>query len=101
MAHARMHRFAHRTDWTFLRALSLYWLTRLLQNFTVSEERTRDIVSLLRFIFVESEQMQDVEKVMSDYAVWNVEVLMHDAEFHTLLDALPLLEKTIFRSMWK
>lgn len=80
LAHARVHRVAHRTEWTSLRVLSLYRLTRLLANFTFSEDRTGDIVSLLRFVFVESEQMKDIQKLLCDYAAWNVEVLMHDAE---------------------
>ncbi|KAL3256746.1 hypothetical protein ABHI18_007351 [Aspergillus niger] len=75
-------------------------LTRLLANFTISEDRTGDIVSLLRFVFVESEQMKDIQKLLCDYAAWNVEVLMHDSEFEKLLDAAPSLEKVIFRLMW-
>ncbi|OJJ52157.1 hypothetical protein ASPSYDRAFT_62957 [Aspergillus sydowii CBS 593.65] len=68
LAHARVHRVAHRIEWTSLRVLSLYRLTRLLANFTISEDRTGDIVSLLRFVFVESEQMKDIQKLLCDYA---------------------------------
>lgn len=57
-------------------------------------------MSLLRFVFVESEQMKDIQKLLCDYAAWNVEVLMHDAELEKLLDAAPSLEKVIFRLMW-
>ncbi|KAL4936308.1 hypothetical protein BDV06DRAFT_228024 [Aspergillus oleicola] len=100
LAHARIHRIAYRTDWTLLRVLSLHRLSQLLENFTLSEDRTGDIVSLLRFVFVESEQMRDIQKLLCDYATWNVEVLMHDAEFQKFLDAVPSFEKVIFRSMW-
>ncbi|CAK40082.1 uncharacterized protein BO96DRAFT_325499 [Aspergillus niger CBS 101883] len=35
------------------------------------------------------------------YIVWNVEILMRDADFRQLLDRVPTLEKAVFRSMWK
>ncbi|KAL2870126.1 uncharacterized protein BJX67DRAFT_346626 [Aspergillus lucknowensis] len=100
LVHARMHRVAHQTDWTLRRDLSLYRLTWLLENFTLSDDRAGNIVSLLRFVFVESEPMKDIRKLLCDYATWNVEVLMRDVEFQKLLDAVPSLEKVIFRSMW-
>ncbi|KAJ5239888.1 hypothetical protein N7468_004507 [Penicillium chermesinum] len=86
LAHARVHRVAHQTEWTSLRVLSLYRLTRLLANFTISEDRR----SYRRYY---------IQKLLCDYAAWNVEILMHDAGFEELLDAAPSLEKVIFRLM--
>ena len=44
----RVHRVAHRTKWTSLRVLSLYRLTQLLANFTITEDRTGDILSFFK-----------------------------------------------------
>lgn len=40
--------------------------------------------------------MKDIQKLLCDYAAWNMEVLMHDAEFQKLLDAVPPWEKASF-----
>jgi hypothetical protein len=45
--------------------------------------------------------MENMQDILRDYAVWNLEILMQDAEFDQLLDRVPSLEKAIFRSMWK
>ncbi|KAJ0421143.1 hypothetical protein BJY00DRAFT_301038 [Aspergillus carlsbadensis] len=50
-------------------AWSLYYLVYLLDNFTLFMERTSDIVQLLEFMFKDN------------YAVWNVEILIQDADF--------------------
>jgi hypothetical protein len=99
--HAEVYRLGYRTNWVSLCALSLYRLIHSLASFTLFEERTGDIVRLLRFIFEESEYMENMQDILRDYAVWNLEILMQDAEFDQLLDRVPSLEKAIFRSMWK
>lgn len=33
--------------------------------------------------------MEDVQMVLQHYVVWNVEILMHDADFRQLLDGVP------------
>ncbi|EDP50806.1 hypothetical protein AFUB_071470 [Aspergillus fumigatus A1163] len=68
--------------------LSLYPLIRSLASFTLCEERTGDIVELLKFVFEENEYMYELKVVLVDYAAWNVEILMQDADFRQLLDRL-------------
>ncbi|KAE8391624.1 hypothetical protein BDV23DRAFT_171574 [Aspergillus alliaceus] len=87
LSHAEIHRFAARTGWLSLDLLSLYRLLRLLETVTLFEERTGDIV-------------QTWEKMLCDYMVWNVEMLMHNAEFKSFLERNPPLENIVFRSMW-
>nr|XP_001393306.2 hypothetical protein ANI_1_2602074 [Aspergillus niger CBS 513.88] len=101
LSHAEIVRFSSRTNWASLHDRSLYWLVRSLARFQLFKERTRDIVALLRFVFEESECIEDVQTVLQHYIVWNVEILMRDADFRQLLDRVPTLEKAVFRSMWK
>ncbi|KAB8227898.1 uncharacterized protein BDW43DRAFT_304288 [Aspergillus alliaceus] len=101
LSHAQVYRLGHRTDWVSLCALSLYRLTRSLASFTLFEERTGDIIRLLSFVFEESEDMKNMQDMLLDYAAWNIEILLWDADFPQLLERIPLLENTIFRSMWR
>jgi hypothetical protein len=100
LGHARVYHLAYRTDWLSLCALSLYRLIRSLASFTLCEERTGDIVKLLKFVFEEIEDISDMQDVLVHYAAWNVEILMRDADFRQLLDRVPSLETAIFRLMW-
>jgi hypothetical protein len=101
LSHAEVYCFAYSTDWVSLCALSLHRLIRLLVSFTLYEERTGDIVKLLKFVFEESERLQEMQHVLVDYAAWNMEILMRDVDFQELLDRVPSLETAIFRSMWR
>jgi hypothetical protein len=101
LSHAKVYRLGLRTDWVSLCAWSLYRLLHLLDNFTLFDERTGDIVQLLSFVFEDSEYMENMQDILQEYAVWNVEILIQDADFQQLLDRVPSLEKAIFRSMWK
>ncbi|KAK9576872.1 hypothetical protein HCH54_001474 [Aspergillus fumigatus] len=100
LSHAEVHRFAFSTNWVSLWSLSLYRLIRSLASFTLCEERTGDIVELLKFVFEENEYMYKLKVVLVDYAAWNVEILMRDADFRQLLSRVPSLETAIFRAMW-
>lgn len=101
LSHAEVYRFGYRTDWGSLCDRSLYWLLRSLARFKLFNERTGDIVELLRFVFEESEYMGRLQIILQDYIAWNVETLMQDVGFKQLLDRVPSLEKAIFRSMWE
>jgi hypothetical protein len=101
LSHAKVYRVGFRTDWVLLCAWSLFRLLHLLANYTLFDERTGDIVQLLKFVFEDSEYMENMQDILRDYAVWNVETLMQDADFQQLLDRVPPLEKAIFHSMWK
>ncbi|EAL90936.1 uncharacterized protein AFUA_1G16080 [Aspergillus fumigatus Af293] len=100
LSHAEVYRLAFTTNWVSLLSLSLYRLIRSLASFTLCEERTGDIVELLKFVFEENEYMYELKVVLVDYAAWNVEILMRDADFRQLLSRVPFLEMAIFRAMW-
>lgn len=57
-------------------------------------------MELLKFVFEENEYMYELKVVLVDYAAWNVEILMRDADFRQLLDRVPSLETAIFRLIW-
>jgi hypothetical protein len=52
-------------------------------------------------VFEDSEYMENMQDILRDYAAWNVEILMQNADFQRLLNRVPPLEKAIFRSMWE
>ena len=101
LSHAEVYCLVYTTDWFSLCALSLYRLIRSLASFTLFEERTGDIVKLLKFVFEENEVINDMRDVSVHYAAWNVEIpLMRDTDFRQLLDRVPSLETAIFRVIW-
>lgn len=100
IGHAEVYRLAIITDWASLRHLSVYRLLRVLANFSLSEGRSGTIVKLLTFAFVDNDYLGNIEDILKHYVIWNLNVLMQDAGFLRLLDRVPSLEKTIFRSMW-
>ncbi|CAG8090665.1 unnamed protein product, partial [Penicillium nalgiovense] len=78
----------------------------LLANFALCEERTGDIVILFKFVFEkidseETEGMGDIKKLVGDYVLWNLEILMRDMDFQLVLEKMPSLETAFFRRMWK
>ncbi|KAJ5212496.1 uncharacterized protein N7498_004142 [Penicillium cinerascens] len=101
LSHAKMYRFGFRIDWLSLWASPFYWLMRSLENFTLLEEGTKDIVQLLQFFFEDSEHIENMRGVLRDYVVWKVEIMVQDADFQKLLERIPSLEKAVFRSTWK
>lgn len=64
LCHAELHRFGVRTGWLSLSVLSSYRFLQLLENFTLFEERTKDIVQLLEFVFEDSEYMENLENML-------------------------------------
>ncbi|KAJ5461510.1 uncharacterized protein N7458_003062, partial [Penicillium daleae] len=56
------------------------WLRYLLANFTLCEERTGDVVTLMKFIFEESdsEHIGNIRIILRDYTLWNMETLMQN-----------------------
>jgi hypothetical protein len=101
LSHAKIHRFRVRIGWLSLTILSYYHLLRLLKNFTLFKERTGNIVQLLVFIFKDSEYIENLEIMLREYMVWNVEILMRNADFKSFLGRNLSLEQTIFRLMWE
>ncbi|KAJ5202168.1 hypothetical protein N7449_004247 [Penicillium cf. viridicatum] len=101
LSYAEIYRFGFRIGWLSLILLSFYRLLRLLEDFTLFEERTGDIVQLLVFVFEDSEYIRNLEVMLRDYMVWNVEILMRNADFKSFLARNLSLEQTVFRSMWK
>ncbi|KAL4756340.1 uncharacterized protein BDW70DRAFT_145062 [Aspergillus foveolatus] len=100
LCHARIHRYAFRSDCAALCVLSLKHITNLLEGLVLGPQQTKDVVRFLEFVYEESEFMDNLQHILGEYMVWNIEVLMQDAAFLNFLDASPDLEKMIFRRMW-
>lgn len=101
LSHAEIYRFGIRTGWRSLIALSVHRLLHLLKGFTLFEERTGDVVQLLKSVFEDSEDMIHLETLLLDYIVWNVEMMMRNDGFRDFLERNPMLEQTVFRAMWE
>ncbi|KAJ5982694.1 hypothetical protein N7451_012794 [Penicillium sp. IBT 35674x] len=101
LSHAEMHLFGVRTDWKHLIDLSNFRLLRELENFTLYSERTGDIVQLLEFVFEGAVYMECLETLLRDYIVWNLDMMMRNADFQRFLARNPSLEHRIFFSMWE
>lgn len=100
LCHARIYRYAFRSDCAALCVLSLNYLSKVLEGLVLCPSHIKDLVRLLRFVFEESEFMDNLQHVLCDYMVWNVETLMQDSVFLAFLDQCPDLEGLIFRRMW-
>lgn len=92
----KSYHFGYRMDWGSLCDRSLHWLVRSLTCFNLFEERTGDIVKLLRFVFEEIKYIESLRVVLRDYAAWNMEIFMRDADFKQLLDKSSILGESHF-----
>jgi hypothetical protein len=81
LSHAKVHRFGVRTGRLSLSVLAFYRLPWLLEPFTLFKERTGDIIQLLKFVFEDSEYVENLGNMLRDYIVWNVEMIMRNADF--------------------
>ncbi|KAJ5642570.1 hypothetical protein N7490_006570 [Penicillium lividum] len=101
LSHAEIYCFGVRTNWKCLALLSFFRLLRELENFTLYEERTGDIVQLLEYVFEGTVYMDCLETLLRHYIVWNVDLMMRNVDFKGFLERNPSLEQTVFRSMWE
>ncbi|KAI4226698.1 MAG: hypothetical protein L6R36_002953 [Xanthoria steineri] len=89
LSHARLYVFAEKYDVQTLKILALENLHASLAIYTLYEERTGDIVDLLRYVYANtSETVDDVEDLrtlLTLYMGYEMDTLMQDEDFQDLM----------------
>ncbi|KAG6997773.1 hypothetical protein G7Y79_00038g075320 [Physcia stellaris] len=82
LCHAHLHVFAEKYDIQPLKVLAVEELHAALAVFTLHQERTGDILNLLRYIYkeapVQTNKMEDLRTLMTQYVDSEVETLIKD-----------------------
>jgi len=97
LSHARLYIFAEKYDIKPLKELAFENLQSTLAIFTLYDERTGDIIGLLRYIYACMKTvpgMEDLRALMTDYVGYEMDTLMKDQNFIGLMieDGGTLLE---------
>ncbi|KAI4190097.1 MAG: hypothetical protein L6R41_001016 [Letrouitia leprolyta] len=98
LCHAQLYVFAEEKDIQKLKTLALENLHETLKHFILDEKRTGDIVSLLRYVYQntqppESTKTEPLRALLTDYIGFEMDTLMKDEDFNALMieDGGPLL----------
>lgn len=98
LCHAQLYRFAEEKDIQQLKTLALGNLHDTLKRFTLNEERTGDIISLLRYAYQNTQvpgstETEPLRALLKDYMGFEMDTLMKDENFGALMieDGGPLL----------
>lgn len=98
LCHAQLYVFAEEKDIQKLKTLALENLHETLKHFTLDGKRTGDIVSLLRYVYnntqpPESTKTEPLRALLTDYIGFEMDTLMKDQDFNALMmeDGGPLL----------
>lgn len=82
LCHAHLHIFAEKYDIQPLKVLAVEELHATLAVFTLHQERTGDILNLLRYVYkeapVQTNKMEDLRTLMTQYVDSEVETLIKD-----------------------
>ena len=88
LSHARLHVFAEKYDIQPLKVLAFENLQITLANFTLYNERTSDIIELLRYVYEcvgTVPGMKDLRDLMTEYMGYQMDTLMKDKNFKDLM----------------
>ncbi|KAL8858394.1 MAG: hypothetical protein Q9178_005075 [Gyalolechia marmorata] len=89
LSHAQLYVFAEKYDIQTLRTLALENLQNILAIFTLYEERTGDIISLLRYIYANTSEpidgIEDLRTLLTHYVGYEMDTLMKDEDFRDLM----------------
>lgn len=96
LCHARLYVFADQYDIQALKVLAIEELHATLAVFTLYQERTSDVLALLRYIYAqrsEADSGQNLRTLMSEYIEVEIGTLIHDEGLGDLLleDGGPML----------
>ncbi|KAL8728824.1 MAG: hypothetical protein Q9166_005141 [cf. Caloplaca sp. 2 TL-2023] len=98
LCHAQLYVFAEKWKVSKLKTLALENLHETLTHFTLYEKRTPDIVTLLRYVYQNTQPPEKTENeplraLLTDYIGFEMDTLIKDADFKTLMieDGGPLL----------
>ena len=97
LGHARVYVFADKYDIQTLKVLAMEELHAALAVYTLYEERTGDIVALLRFVYGHTadskDGVEDLRTILTEYMEMEIDTLIKDEELQELMiqDGGPLL----------
>ncbi|KAL8855332.1 MAG: hypothetical protein Q9178_008021 [Gyalolechia marmorata] len=98
LCYAQVYVFADRWQINKLKTFALQSLHETLKHFTLYEKRTSDIISLLRYVYHNTQPPEEtgsesLRALLTDYVGFEMDTLMKDANFETLMieDGGPLL----------
>ena len=91
LSHAQLYVFAEKYDMQTLKILALENLQTALAIFTLHEQRTGDIIKLLRYVYANtsepSDGVEDLRTLLRDYVGYEMDILMKNDEFRELMIA--------------
>ena len=91
LSHAQLYVFAEQFDIQTLKLSALENLQTTLANFTLYQERTGDIITLLQYVYSNtsepSDDAEDLRTLLRDYVGYEMDILMKDDEFRDLMIA--------------
>ncbi|KAL8844421.1 MAG: hypothetical protein Q9176_001331 [Flavoplaca citrina] len=91
LSHAQLYVFAEKYDMQTLKILALENLQTTLAIFTLHEQRTGDIITLLRYVYANtsetSDGVEDLRTLLRDYVGYEMDTLMKDDGFRDLMIA--------------
>ncbi len=91
LSHAQLYVFAEKFDIQTLKLLVLENLQKSLAIFTLYQERTGDIITLLRYVYSNtsepSDDVEDLRTLLRDYVGYEMDILMKDDGFRDLMIA--------------
>ncbi|KAI4278610.1 MAG: hypothetical protein L6R38_005204 [Xanthoria sp. 2 TBL-2021] len=89
LSHAQLYVFAEKYDIRTLKILALENLQASLAIFTLYEERTGDIIALLRYVYANTSEpidgVEDLRTLLTHYMGYEMDTLMKDGEFRNLM----------------
>ena len=89
LSHARLYVFAEKYEIQPLKALALEELQAMLAIFNLHNERTGDIITLLRYVYKNTgestEGVEDMRTLMTHYIGYEMDTLMKDDGFRDLM----------------
>ena len=101
LGHARLYVFAEKYDIQNLKVLAVEELHATLAVFTLYQQRTRDIVALLRYIYANTAEpksgVEDLRSLMTEYIGAEVETLIKDKDLEALMSEDPSMLADIMK----
>ena len=89
LCHARLYVFAEKYDIQPLKDLALEELQATLAIFTLYQERTGDVISLLRYVYANTREpvkgVEDMRALLTHYVGCKMDTLMKDDNFRELM----------------
>ncbi|KAK2759336.1 hypothetical protein FQN54_002814 [Arachnomyces sp. PD_36] len=101
LCHAQLYVFGDKYDISSLRELSLYKLHQTLVVFTPYADRFGDILGLVRYIYENTREEDDLRRMIAHYVVNIIEDLAKNDDFQHPLAEYAALSKDVILRMFK